>query len=490
MVLVEMGQRIAGALAQMRNSNVIDEQVLDDLLKEIGNALIQSDVNVKLVMELRTKVKKAVKLEDMGQGLNKRKVIQTAVYNALVELLDPGKKPFVPRKGKPSVYMFVGLQGAGKTTTVGKLASYYKKRGWNPALICADTFRAGAFDQLKQNAGRIKVPFYGSYHETDPVKTARAGVEKFKADGHDLIIVDTSGRHKQESALFEEMQDVAAAVKPDEIIFVMDSTIGQAAFDQAKAFHDAVTVGSVIITKLDGHANGGGAISAVAATGSPVVFYGTGEHMDALDPFEADSFVSKLLGMGDIKGLMKSYSEVLDEGKAEEMAQRLEAGKFSLRDMYEQISGMMKMGSVSKIFEMMPGMGQMAQSMGISGEAGGDRLKKMLCIMDSMTDEELDSQKPINDASRKMRIARGAGVHPNMVEELVVQHKQFSMMIGKMKGLGAMGKGNHQSQMKQFQQMQNVIPPHLMEAMGGAGNLQEMMKQMEGMGGLPGFGKR
>jgi signal recognition particle subunit SRP54 len=484
MVLVELGQKISGALAQMSKENVIDEGVLDQLLKEIGNALIASDVNVRLVLKLRQNVKKAVKLEDLGSGVNKRKVIQKVVFDELVALLDPGKKPYVPKKGKCAVYMFVGLQGAGKTTTVGKLAAYYKKRGWNPALVCADTFRAGAFDQLKQNATRIKVPYYGSYYETDPVKTAQEGVEKFRDEGHDLIIVDTSGRHKQEAALFDEMQDVAAAVDPDEILFVMDSTIGQAAFDQAKAFHDAVKVGSVIITKLDGHAKGGGALSAVAATGSPVVFYGTGEHMDALDPFEADSFVSKLLGLGDMKGLMKSFAEVLPEGTGEELVNRISQGKFTLRDMYEQLSSVMKMGPVSKIMEMMPGMGQLTAAMGANGQDGTDRLKKMLCIMDSMTDEELDSEKPITQESRKVRIARGAGVPLQMVEELFVQHKTFSKMFGNLKNAG---KG-HLSQQKQLQQLQGALPPQLMQQLGGAGNLQAMMKQMEGMN-IPGLGK-
>ena len=174
-------------------------------------------------------------------------------------------------------------------------------------MVCADTFRAGAFDQLKQNATRIKVPFYGSYTEADPVVIAKEGVEQFKNQGFEMIIVDTSGRHKQSDDLFEEMVRVRDAVKPDEIIFVMDSTIGQAAKDQAQAFSDSVDVGSVIITKLDGHAKGGGALSAVAMTGSPIVFIGTGEHFDDFEKFEARSFVKRLLGMGDLESLVEEF---------------------------------------------------------------------------------------------------------------------------------------------------------------------------------------
>lgn len=176
--------------------------------------------------------------------------------------MDPGKAPFTPVKGEQNVFMFVGLQGAGKTTTCTKLAAYYAKRGWKVALVCADTFRAGAFDQLKQNATKARIPFYGSYTEVDPAVIAKQGVEKFKAEKVDIIIVDTSGRHKQESALFDEMKQIEQAVQPDTVIFVLDGTIGQQAYAQAKAFGDAIAVGAIIITKMDGHAKGGGAISA------------------------------------------------------------------------------------------------------------------------------------------------------------------------------------------------------------------------------------
>lgn len=192
--------------------------------------------------------------------------------------------------------MFVGLQGSGKTTTCTKLAHYYKRRSWRTGLVCADTFRAGAFDQLKQNAAKARIPFYGSYTEIDPVVIARDGVKKFKEENFDIIIVDTSGRHKQEESLFEEMIQVYNTIKPDNVVFVMDASIGQACEAQARAFNEKVDVGSVIVTKLDGHAKGGGALSAVAATQSPINFIGTGEHIDQFEPFDASSFVRKLLG--------------------------------------------------------------------------------------------------------------------------------------------------------------------------------------------------
>lgn len=216
---------------------------------------------------MRKNVKAKINLEELATGLNRRRVIQQAIFEELCEMLSPGKKPFAPKKGRSNVIMFVGLQGSGKTTSCTKYALHYQRKSWKTCLVCSDTFRAGAFDQLKQNATKARIPFYGSYTERDPVKIARDGVEMFKKEGQEIIIVDTSGRHKQEASLFEEMQQISEAVGPDDIVFVMDSSIGQAALEQATAFKEAVTVGSVIMTKLDGHAKGGGALSAVAATG-------------------------------------------------------------------------------------------------------------------------------------------------------------------------------------------------------------------------------
>jgi signal recognition particle subunit SRP54 len=276
---------------------VIDEKVLTNLLKDICAALLQADVNAKLVARLRNNIKSIVNLEELAAGINKRKLIQKAVYDELCRLVDPGVDAFKPKKGRVNVIMFVGLQGAGKTTSCTKLAYYYQRKGWKTCLVCTDTFRAGAFDQLKQNATKAKIPYYGSYTESDPVQLAQEGVEKFKQEGFEIIIVDTSGRHKQEEDLFEEMIQISTVVKPNNVIFVMDGSIGQAAEAQAKAFKDTVDVGSIIITKMDGHAKGGGAISAVAATASPIVFIGTGEHIGDLEPFQAPQFISKMLGM-------------------------------------------------------------------------------------------------------------------------------------------------------------------------------------------------
>lgn len=483
MVLAELGSKITQALSTLGNSAQIDQAALDAVMSDICRALLEADVNVKLVLALRNNVKAKVNLEEVGAGLNKKRLIQMTVFEELCALMDPGVKAPQPVKGKQNVIMFCGLQGAGKTTTVTKMAYHYKKKGWKSALVCADTFRAGAFDQLKQNAAKVKIPFYGSYTETDPVQVARDGVEAFKREKYEVIIVDTSGRHAQEVELFEEMRQIAAAVKPDSVVFVMDSTIGQAAYDQASAFKASVDVGSIVITKMDSHAKGGGALSAVAATKSPVVFIGTGEHMDDFEPFVTRVFVQKLLGMGDLGGLMDKLKEAVPNlNDQKDMAERVfKEGIFTLRDMYDQFQNLLKMGPINKVMEMIPGMSQMLKSVPSGIADNGSRLKMYMTVMDSMTEAELDDNKLLagkTAPSRIMRIARGSGRSVREVQELLAQFGQFEKMMKKMKNLKLPQNGKMNQ--KQLSQMSNIIPPHLVKSMGGMSQIQNMMKQMGG----------
>lgn len=479
MVLGELGGKITTALRKLQQAPVIDDELLDEVLKEISAALLQSDVNVRYVSQLRNNIKKVVLMEE-SPGTNKRKLIQKAVFEELVRLLTPERKPFKLQKGKPNVIMFVGLQGSGKTTTCTKYAHYYQRKGWKTALVCADTFRAGAFDQLKQNAAKAKIPFYGSYTDTDPVKIAEEGVQTFRDEKYDLIVLDTSGRHKQEAALFDEMMQVNEAVEPDDIVFVMDSHIGQACFDQAKAFSDAVDVGSVIVTKLDGHAKGGGALSAVAATGAPVIFLGTGEHFDEFETFQAESFVSRLLGMGDLKGLFTTISEAMPLDKQPELLNRLSKGQFTIRDLYEQFQNIQKMGPMSQVLSMIPGLANSGLLQKGMEKEGVKRIKKFMVIMDSMNDDELDCLQPINP-SRTTRIARGSGAKEVEVSVLMEEYKRMSKMVGKMGKSGLLG-GDMTQMMRNpkqmMQKMQGMMDPRMLQQMGGAQNMMNMMKEM------------
>ncbi|CAK9807359.1 Signal recognition particle 54 kDa protein [Anthophora retusa] len=472
MVLADLGRKITSALRSLSNATVINEEVLNSMLKEICAALLEADVNIKLVKELRENVRRVIDFDDMAGGLNKRRMIQSAVFKELVKLIDPGVKAYQPIKGRPNIIMFVGLQGSGKTTTCTKLAYHYLKKNWKACLVCADTFRAGAYDQIKQNATKARIPFYGSYTEVDPVTIAQDGVEMFKKEGYEIIIVDTSGRHKQEESLFEEMLQVANAIQPDNIIFVMDATIGQACEAQAKAFKERVNVGSIIITKLDGHAKGGGALSAVAATQSPVIFIGTGEHIDDLEPFKTKPFISKLLGMGDIEGLIDKVNELnLDDN--EELLEKIKHGQFTLRDMYEQFQNIMKMGPFSQLMGMIPGFSQDFMSKGTEQESMA-RLKRLMTIMDSMNDAELDNRDGAKLFSKQ----------PAVVKKM-----------GGIKGLfkaGDMTKNVNSTQMAKLNhQMAKMMDPRVLQQMGGMSGLQNIIKQLQqgavgGLGNLTG----
>ncbi|KAI5179409.1 signal recognition particle subunit SRP54, partial [Pancytospora epiphaga] len=307
-MIADLGRSIGSTLEGLFRRPVTDA-VVEETIKNICLQLIRSNVNPQYVSKLREDVKTKISLKSMQSNANKARMVQQAVVGGLTDMLNPVTAPYVVKHGRSNVVVFVGLQGCGKTTSICKYANFYKKKGFRVGIVCADTFRAGAYDQVKQNAIKIGVPFYGS-GEPDPIKVAKEGVAKFRKADFELILVDTSGRHVQEEALFEEMRGLVGAVRPDNIVFVMDSGIGQSAEDQANGFKNAVAVGGIILTKMDGAEKAGGAISSVAATGCPIEFVGTGERMDDLEMFNAKRFVSKILGMGDIEGLMEAVSSI------------------------------------------------------------------------------------------------------------------------------------------------------------------------------------
>jgi len=472
MVLAQLGDSLVGALAQMAKSTVVDDKVLVDCLNDVSRALLQADVRFETVRAVQASIGSAVvNLQSLAAGTDRRRAIKHAVVDELRRMLDPaagggtGKPPpfFVPRKRrKPaSVVMFVGLQGSGKATTCVKYADYHRRTGFSPALVCADTFRAGALDQLRQNAAKAGIPFYGSYTESDPVRVAVEGVDRFRnadqaaaAEGCDLIVVDTSGRHSQEAALLEEMRQLAEATRPDLVVLVMDATIGQAAFDQALAFKQSVEVGAVIVTKMDGHAKGGGgALSAVAATKSPVIFIGTGEHIADLEAFDARSFVSRrLLGMGDLPGFMDKIEDAMttmtmaadqgQEGLEQQLLHELTTVKgasftFTLRALYSLFRLVQRMGPLGHLVSFLPA-GLLGDKGKQEEEGQQDKIKRYMTIMDSMSAAELDGADPMKlmmtkqQQSRINRVARGSGRPVSQVVELLQEHKRMAEMLSEL----------------------------------------------------------
>ncbi|KAL8976153.1 MAG: hypothetical protein Q9205_007787 [Flavoplaca limonia] len=492
MVLQDLGRRINSAVSDLTRSPNLDEKAFDGMIKEICKALLDADVNVKLVQSLRTSIKRSVNFKDIPPATNKKRLIQKAVFDELVKLVDPHAEPFKPKKGKPNIIMFVGLQGAGKTTTCTKLARHYQTRGFKSCLVCADTFRAGAFDQLKQNATKAKIPYFGSLTSTDPAQVAAEGVAKFKKERFEIIIVDTSGRHRQEKDLFDEMTQIQSAIKPDQTIMVLDATIGQQAEAQSKAFKETADYGAIIITKTDGHASGGGAISAVAATHTPIAFVGTGEHMLDLERFSPQPFVSKLLGMGDVAGLVEHVQALKLDQK--DTMKHLAEGVFTVRDLRDQLQNIMKMGPLSKMAGMIPGLGQMMG--GMDDEEGSMKMKRMIYICDSMTNKELDSDGKVfvDQPTRMTRVALGSGTSVREVEELLSQRQVMGQMAKRVGGMsknmnkaqGAMGGNNKKQQLAAMQQRMQSMGQK--GAPGGEAGMAEMMKMLGGMGGGGGGG--
>ncbi|MHA2434100.1 MAG: signal recognition particle receptor subunit alpha, partial [Candidatus Thorarchaeota archaeon] len=328
MVLEGLGKSLHSALKRLFGANVIDEELVKELVKDIQRALLVADVDVNLVMAITERVQEQALDETLPRGVSRREHIVKVVWDTLAYFLGEKPVPLTVNPGQPNLVMLVGIQGSGKTTTVGKLARYYQKRGIRAGVICADNFRPGAYSQLKQLAERSNIPFYGDEGEKDAVKLAKKGFKEMRERGVELILLDTSGRHREEVGLIKEMRDIAKAVKPQEIILVIDGTLGQQAGVQASAFDKATDVGSIIVTKLDGSAKGGGALSAVAATQAPIKFIGTGEGLDAIEPFNPTKFAGRLLGMSDIRGLIDKVREAQIEID-DDAARRLMKGQFT-----------------------------------------------------------------------------------------------------------------------------------------------------------------
>eukprot|EP01054_Gregarina_sp_Poly1_P008131 Gregarina_sp_Poly_1__8130@NODE_46_length_17826_cov_295_961822_g40_i0_p4_GENE_NODE_46_length_17826_cov_295_961822_g40_i0NODE_46_length_17826_cov_295_961822_g40_i0_p4_ORF_typecomplete_len459_score75_30SRP54/PF00448_22/1_9e71SRP_SPB/PF02978_19/3_4e03SRP_SPB/PF02978_19/1_5e23SRP54_N/PF02881_19/4_7e12SRPRB/PF09439_10/1_3e03SRPRB/PF09439_10/6_9e05SRPRB/PF09439_10/8_3e02cobW/PF02492_19/3_4e03cobW/PF02492_19/1_9e05VirC1/PF07015_11/2_8e03VirC1/PF07015_11/4e05MobB/PF03205_14/7e05Zeta_toxin/PF06414_12/6_2e len=443
-MLNSFGTSLANALSKFHTLKDVNEEQIEAFIKEVVTALLTADVNVKTVAQLRNSIRAKCTLGDqfkVSTATIKKRVHQT-LFEELEKILSPPAVAFKPVKNHSNVVMFVGLQGAGKTTTCTKYAHFFKRRGWRVALVCADTYRAGAFDQLKQNASKCKIPFYGSYSEFDAAEIAAKGVAFFKKERAEIIIVDTSGRHKQAEELFDEMKAIEVAVNPDEIVFVMDSHIGQACAAQAQAFKAAVKVASIIITKLDGHAKGGGAISAVATTGCAISYIGNGEGFDALEPFHVRGYVSRLLGMGDPESLMRTIDEMVPQHARPKMLQRLQQGIFTYSDMKTQLNTVGNFSSVASMVSMIPGLGSLMNALpSDQDESAKARIRRFGYIIDSMRREERECEIELNDR-RIRRLALGSGTEVVEVKALIAQHAMMAKMMSRL------GKGLSQAQKK------------------------------------------
>lgn len=449
MVLDKLGSSLKSTLSKIAKSVFVDEKLVNELIKEIQKALLQSDVNVQLVFDLSKKIKDRALNEEEKPGLTKKEHLVNIVYEELANFLG-GEEAKLALEKKPSKIMLIGLFGNGKTTAAGKLGKYLQKRGQKVALLSTDTWRPAAFEQLKQLAKQTNLPAFGDPKEKDPVKIYRKFLPELTK--YDTVIIDTAGRDALSDDLIKELNDLHSVVKADEKLLIMGADVGQAAKKQAETFHETVDVTGVIITKLDGTAKGGGALTACSVTKAPVKFIGVGEHIDDFEVFDPKRFVSRLLGMGDIEALLEKAKEAIPEDKAEDLGKKLLKGDFNLLDMYDQMSAVSKMGPLSKVMDMIPGMGQMniPKEM-LAGQE--DKLKTWRFLMDSCTKAELEDPDIIS-GDRVERIAKGSGKTVSEVREMLKQFKQSKKLIRMMKGKA-----------------------------GGA-DMKKMMKKMKGMGGM------
>ncbi len=423
MALERLGSSLYEAIRKVFKAPVMDEETVKELVRDIQRALLQADVNVKLVLEISKRIEDRALKEKVPPGISRKEHVTKVVYEELTRFLGEKPVPLRIEPGKRKVLMLVGIQGSGKTTAAAKLAKHFQKRGLKTALICTDTYRPGAYAQLQQLARRANVPVYGDPKTKESSKIASRGLKRFS--GHDVVIIDTAGRHKEEKSLIEEMKKMEKTIKPDEVILVIDGTIGQQASVQAKAFHEATPIGSILVAKLDGSARGGGALSAVSAIGAPIKFIGTGEKIGDIEPFVPSRFVGRLLGMGDLQSLIEKVREA--EVKVPERKMRaFLSGRFTLTDMYEQFESMKSMGPLRHLLKMIPGMTYNVPEEMM--EMAEDTLKKWRVIIQSMTPQEREKPKTLS-ASRIRRVARGSGTKEKEVKELLERYNMLRKMM-------------------------------------------------------------
>ena len=434
---------LRSALKKIVGASDINEELIDSLSKDIQRSLLQSDVNVRQVLSITKNLKERALNEQPPKGLTKKDHIITILYNEISSLLGYtgthiihiDKTTSIPedsfnfQPGKKNIILMLGIQGSGKTTCTVKIARWLSRHGYKVAIIGADTWRPGALTQLKMNSIKIIVEVYGEEENKDPISIVKRGLEYYKSQDYDVIVIDTAGRHKEESALLEEMNEMNKVTNPALVLLVIDGTIGQQAYSQAKAFHDTAPIGGIVITKLDGTAKGGGALAASAVTGAKIFFIGTGERIDDLELFSPTRFVGRLLGMGDIKALL-DMAKKLEIEADETQAKRLLGGKMTIEDFYSQMENVNKMG-FRNVIENLPGLSGMVKDDQLEVLQG--KIEKWRFIIQSMTKAEKKDPNMINDARRK-RISRGSGITEHEVKDMIKQYNNSKTMMKQAKG--------------------------------------------------------
>jgi len=409
-MLDNLRSSLGAALKKLVGASDVNEELIDSLCKDVQRALLQSDVNVRLVLNITQNLKKRSLEETPPKGLSRKDHIVSILYDELSRLMgytgetyaqsqniEPENQLISFSPGKLNIVLMFGIQGSGKTTVTAKLARWLTKHGYHVGVIGADTWRPGALTQLKMNCVKINVEVYGDESNKDAPSIVKKGLDYFKDAGSDVVIIDTAGRHKDEAELLEEMKSMYNISKPDLILLIIDGTIGQQAYSQAKSFHDTVPVGGIIITKLDGTAKGGGALAASAVTGAKIFFIGNGERIDDLEEFSPTRFVGRMLGMGDIKAIL-DLAKDLELQADENQSKRVMSGKMTIEDFYSQMESVGKMG-FRNIIDNMPGLSGLVKEDQLDAIQG--KLVKWRYIIQSMTKQEKKNPEKVNPPEKR-----------------------------------------------------------------------------------------
>jgi len=426
----QLSDRLQEALSGVRSRGKLTETDVDRAMREIRLALLEADVNFKVVKDFVAAVRERAIGIDLLTGLHPGQQIVKIVHEQLVEVLG-GARHRLRLDTKPAVLMMVGLQGSGKTTTAAKLAVRLRKEGRKPLLVAADVYRPAAVDQLVQLGDQVGVEVHTRPVGTPALEVARSGLEVAKQRGVDVMILDTAGRLHVDEAMMDELVRIVGAVTPAETLLVVDAMTGQESVRVAEAFHHRLPVTGLVLTKMDGDARGGAALSIRAATGLPVAFLGTGERTDGLEPFQPDRLTQRILGMGDIVSFVERVQENVDQVEAERVAQRMMENRFTLEDFRAQLNQIKKMGPIGQLLQMVPGAGQMAGAAQEAVDAG--QMRRIEAIIDSMTANER-RHPDIIKASRRRRIALGSGTSTAEVNRLLRQFVEMQRMMKMLSG--------------------------------------------------------
>jgi len=423
-----LSDRLRQTLASLTGRGRVSAADVDAAMREVRLALLEADVNFKVVKDFVARVRERATGAEVLESLTAGQQVVKIVHEELVALLSAGDRTF-HLTGNPAVIVLVGLQGSGKTTSAAKLARHLVRSGRRPLMVAADPYRPAAVDQLETLGKALDVPVHRAAAGTKVVDIAKGGLSAARKLVRDTVILDTAGRLTVDAELMKEIADLTKAVKPSETLLVVDAMTGQESVNVAQAFADAVPVTGLILTKIDGDARGGAALSISAVTGLPVKFLGTGEKTDAMEPFHPDRLAGRILGMGDVLTLVERAQEAYDEKQAEKMAEKLRKSSFTLEDMLEQMEQIQKMGPLGSLIEMIPGMGGMAKQAQASVERGD--LKRVQAIIRSMTPDERRDPSILN-GSRRRRIAHGSGTRLQDVNQLMKQFAELQKLMKQM----------------------------------------------------------